>query len=47
MMKDFFWQYFSTTGNVNAYLMYKDTDDQPDEANMLEEASEEDVPHLQ
>ena len=24
MMKEFFWQYFQNTGNVDAYLIYKE-----------------------
>jgi len=30
MMKEFYWQYFHNTGNVDAYLLYKDNDAQED-----------------
>lgn len=40
MMKEFYWQYFHNTGNVEAYLLYKDDEsheDGPEER--MEEAS--------
>ena len=27
MMKEFFWQYFSRCGNVDAYLLYKESEE--------------------
>jgi hypothetical protein len=29
-MRDFSWQYFSITGDVDAYLLYKEIKDEPD-----------------
>lgn len=27
-MKDFFWDYFTRTGNLDAYILYKDNEQQ-------------------
>lgn len=27
-MKEFFWDYFSRTGNIDAYILYKDNDEE-------------------
>ncbi|MFD0870583.1 Uncharacterised protein [Chlamydia abortus] len=37
-MREFYWDYFTRTGNIDAYLLYKDKDDWPeDEWNLTEE----------
>ncbi|WNQ13466.1 YqzL family protein [Paenibacillus aurantius] len=43
-MRDFFWQYFSNTGSIDAYMQYKQSDEttvEPDEMEpVLEEENE-------
>ncbi|WP_234340206.1 YqzL family protein [Gorillibacterium timonense] len=40
MMKEFYWQYFHHTGNVEAYLLYKDDESQEDrQEELMEDAS--------
>ncbi|WP_088832938.1 YqzL family protein [Paenibacillus tyrfis] len=36
-MKDFSWKYFSMTGDVDAYLLYKEVNTRDDEAEPEEE----------
>ncbi|WP_438433362.1 YqzL family protein [Gorillibacterium sp. sgz500922] len=31
MMKEFYWQYFHNTGNVDAYLLYKNDNESDDD----------------
>ncbi|MEO3947407.1 YqzL family protein [Gorillibacterium sp. CAU 1737] len=49
MMKEFYWQYFHNTGNVEAYLLYKTDDGQeemPEEQAELASLSPESEPYL-
>lgn len=39
-MRDFTWNYFSMTGDVNAYLLYKEIAAPGDEEGQVEEAQE-------
>lgn len=36
-MKDFSWKYFSSTGNIDAYLLYKDMDADQEEWEMQQQ----------
>jgi hypothetical protein len=45
-MRDFIWNYFSTTGDVDAYLLYKEitpdkTDSEASEYNLMDEVEDE------
>jgi hypothetical protein len=45
-MRDFIWNYFSTTGDVDAYLLYKEiypdkTESETSEYNLMDEVEDE------
>ncbi|TDF96727.1 YqzL family protein [Paenibacillus piri] len=42
-MRDFSWKYFSITGDVDAYLLYKEIAAPAEEDDPEEEAEEDDV----
>ncbi|MFE5319920.1 YqzL family protein [Paenibacillus sp. NPDC056579] len=48
-MRDFSWKYFSMTGNVDAYLLYKEIpfDEHSSDVELKEESSPDDADGLQ